>query len=246
MDLDGAVNARDLGGLPTADGGQTARGVVIRADNLQGLSERDVDRLVHELRVDTVVDLRTPAEVAHEGPGPLRSVPAVRHVELNLIPNWDPMDVRAERVIPDEERAQRDVSPHYLGYLHEAPGAVIGALRALVDGEGAALVHCAAGKDRTGVVCALALSLVGVSRDDVVEDYLLTVERIEAIRDRLAASPTYAEEMARRSLAELTPHEKSIRKFLERLDYLGGPEGWARASGLTDRDVDRLRERLLA
>src|SRR3954468_5940398 len=71
LDLEGAVNARDLGGLPLARGGVTAAGVLLRADNLQGLTPPDVRRLVDELGVRLVVDLRMGAEVELEGPGPL-------------------------------------------------------------------------------------------------------------------------------------------------------------------------------
>src|ERR687897_3889028 len=71
LDLEGAANARDLGGLPLEGGGATASGVLLRSDNLQGLTPADVRRLVDDLGVAVVVDLRTGAEVALEGPGPL-------------------------------------------------------------------------------------------------------------------------------------------------------------------------------
>ena len=71
LDLEGAANARDLGGLPLADGGVTAPGVLLRSDNLQGLTPGDVHRLVEELSLAVVVDLRTGIEVSLEGPGPL-------------------------------------------------------------------------------------------------------------------------------------------------------------------------------
>ena len=71
MTLDGAVNARDLGGLPLADGGTTASGVLLRSDNLQGLTPADVGTLVDDVGVRLVVDLRTGVEVELEGPGPL-------------------------------------------------------------------------------------------------------------------------------------------------------------------------------
>jgi len=75
IDLDGAVNVRDLGGLPTEDGRGTARGRLLRADNLQELSASDVARLVRDIAVTTVVDLRSSAELASEGPAPWTSSP---------------------------------------------------------------------------------------------------------------------------------------------------------------------------
>ncbi len=74
IELDGIVNMRDLGGLPTRGGGHTASGRLIRSDNLQDLTETDVEHLVEELGVTDVVDLRTGTELHLEGPGPLRRV----------------------------------------------------------------------------------------------------------------------------------------------------------------------------
>lgn len=82
--LDGAVNVRDLGGLPTVDGGTTRFGRVLRADNLQDLTDADVEKLVGELKLRDVVDPRSNAEVALEGPGPLTRIAEVTIHHLNL------------------------------------------------------------------------------------------------------------------------------------------------------------------
>src|ERR1700684_1849995 len=86
IDLEGAVNVRALGGLPTDDGGQTVTGRLLRADNLQELSPSDVTRLVRDLGLTTVVDLRSSAELASEGPAPLDDVPGVRHTHHPGVP----------------------------------------------------------------------------------------------------------------------------------------------------------------
>ena len=86
LDLDGAVNVRDLGGLPTDDGRTIRPHRLIRADNLQDLSARDIALLVDEFGVRSVADLRTDVEVASEGPGPLAGNPAVEIVQLSLFP----------------------------------------------------------------------------------------------------------------------------------------------------------------
>ncbi|MGW4801230.1 tyrosine-protein phosphatase, partial [Nonomuraea sp. NPDC004297] len=77
IELEGAVNARDLGGLATTDGGRTRFGRIVRSDNLQELTPADVARLVGELKLRHVVDLRSGREVRLEGPGPLTAVPEV-------------------------------------------------------------------------------------------------------------------------------------------------------------------------
>jgi protein-tyrosine phosphatase len=243
IELDGAVNVRDVGGLPTEDGGTTAPRVIIRSDNLQGLSDKDVRRLVEDHGVALVVDLRTPAEVTAEGPGPLVAA-GVRHVNLDLIPGWDPQVSDTGRLVPHEQREAGDMSHFYLGYLDEAPAQVVQALRELTSAEGAAVVHCAAGKDRTGVVVALALAVAGVPREEIVADYALTAERIEAIRDRLVATTTYAEDMKRRPLDDMRPHALSMRHFFDRLDERGGALSWLTDNGFGPDEQAALRARL--
>ena len=87
---------------------------------------------------------------------------------------------------------------HYLGYLEERPDQVTGALRDIATAAGAAIVHCAAGKDRTGVIVALALTAAGWNPDAIVADYVATDDRIEAILDRLRRSRTYAKDLSER------------------------------------------------
>ncbi|MEO6205394.1 MAG: tyrosine-protein phosphatase [Mycobacteriales bacterium] len=245
LDLEGAVNVRDLGGLATADGRTTMPRVLLRSDNLQGLTEKDVAHLLGEVGLRTVLDLRTPAEVEGEGPGPLVAA-GLRHVNLNFIPGWDPRAYDGNRVIPHEKRYDNDMSHFYLGYLDEAGAEVARAMHALAEPEcGTAVVHCAAGKDRTGVLCALALVVAGVSRDDIVADYALTAERIEAIRDRLTNSPTYADDMTRRSLDDMRPHPESMGHFLDRLDERGGVQAWLTETGFGPDHQAALRDRLV-
>src|SRR4051812_40237158 len=86
LELDGAVNVRDVGGLPTIDGRAVRPGRLIRSDNLQDLSDRDVRLLVEEIGVRSVADLRTGVEVAHEGPGPLLEIDDVDVRHLSLFP----------------------------------------------------------------------------------------------------------------------------------------------------------------
>jgi protein tyrosine/serine phosphatase len=245
LELDGAVNVRDLGGLPLDDGGTTAPRVLIRSDNLQGLSDKDVRRLLEDHGVRTVLDLRTPTEVRSEGPGPLVAE-GLRHVNLDLIPTWDD-EVASDRIVPHEQREQGDLSHFYLTYLDQMPQSVVDALRVIADpASGSVVVHCAAGKDRTGVIVALALAVAGVRRDEIVADYALTGERIEAIRDRLAASPTYAEDMQTRPLDDMRPHALSMRHFFDRLDELGGVEAWLTGHGFGPEEQTALRKRLTA
>ena len=245
LSLDGAVNARDLGGLPTVDGRLTQPGVLLRADNLQDLSERDVDTLL-EHGVRTVVDLRTSAEVELTGPGPLRKTD-VTHVHLDLIPHGFDGQPPLARAIPDEEAGPHAVDHLYFDYIQDAPDQIGTALRTIADpNSGSVLVHCAAGKDRTGVVIALALSLVGVHRDAVVADYARSDERVALVRDRLIATPLYSESISKRSLESMRPHAGNMERFLDRIDReYGGLHAFGMAVGIEEGLVAKLSRRLL-
>jgi protein tyrosine/serine phosphatase len=245
IDLDGAVNVRDLGGLPTVDGHTTQEGVLLRSDNLQDLSERDVASLLRH-GVGTVLDLRTAAEVEILGPGPLHAT-EVRHVHLDLIPHGFEGTAAVARAIPDEEAGEHAMDHVYLDYVRDAPQVIAQGLRTLADPHSdGVLVHCAAGKDRTGVFVAAALTLVGVHRDAVVADYARTDERIAAVRDRLIATPLYSEVVAARSLEALRPHAGNMERFLDRIDReYGGMHGFAMTIGIDEETVARLSRRLL-
>jgi protein-tyrosine phosphatase len=247
LELEGAVNARDLGGLPTVDSRVTRSGVLLRSDNLQDLTPKDLD-VLREHGLGTVLDMRTGAEVDIIGPGPLRETD-IAHVHLDLIPHG--FEARAEDVvekaIPHEEAGDEAMDHFYIDYVNHAPDAIATALRTIADPRsGAVLVHCAAGKDRTGVVCALALSLVGVTRSAVVADYVLTDERIMAVRDRLLSSELYHDDMARRTPESFRLHGANMERFLDRVDAsYGGVHGLAMTIGVDEETVARLSRRLL-
>ncbi|GAA4070726.1 tyrosine-protein phosphatase [Actinomadura miaoliensis] len=274
IELDGAVNVRDLGGLPTLDGRATRRGRVLRADNLQDLSVKDVRVLLDEHALKNVIDLRSEAEVRLEGPGPLTRVPSVRLHHLSLFAEGgvytdvtadtpdgqtprtgDPADaadaVDLDKVLPWQNRAdggpehERSIA-HYLGYMRDRADSIVAALRVMTRTDGAALVHCAAGKDRTGVVCALALEVAQVTREAIVADYAMTGERLEVILARLRASDTYAADLDSRPADSHRPHASIMEKFLARVDEeFGGTLEWLARHGWTGDDTVALRDRLL-
>ena len=262
IDLEGAVNVRDVGGLPTVDGRTTRPGVLLRADNLQDLTATDVALLRERLRLQTVVDLRSTGEVHLAGEGPLKRAGLVHH-HLSLIPEWDgePDEAEVQRALdatvqdkalpalPARPRQSdpTDLGDHYTGYVRDA-GANIGkALLVLAEADGGAvLVHCAAGKDRTGVVVALALSLAGVTREAVVADYVRSAERIERIHARLLATNAYGPGLAGVVPADMTPKASSMEHFLDVVDRdYGGPHGLAMSVGVREEAVARLGVRLV-
>jgi hypothetical protein len=244
IDLDGTANTRDVGGLPSADGRCTLSRRLIRSDNLQDLSPSDVRVLVEDYGVAAIADLRAEVEVRAGGPGPMTDQPGVKVAQLSLFPS----PLAGEPDAPPWERRSsvgRGFSGLYLGFLAERPDSVLAALRIIAHTEGAAVVHCTAGKDRTGVVTALALADAGVERAAIVADYAASADRYDALMNRLAAS------MGNRhlSLAAAVKHRPkavTMERFLDALaEESGGVGPWLAAHGWTPTDHAALRRKLL-
>jgi protein-tyrosine phosphatase len=239
--LDGAVNARVL--VP---------GVLLRSDDLQSLTAQDVRLLVEQETLELVLDLRTDREVKLEGPGPITRERRVRIEHHSLYPrsggNTD-LDAGSANLWPqittDDWADEPQVVQAYLSYLIARPDSVVASIRAIAGAQGGVLVHCAAGKDRTGVVVALALDAAGVDRQIVVEDYLATAQRIDAIMARLVASPTYRPELEGHDPQAHAPLPGTMERVLEIVDdRFGGSVAWLSAHGLQAAELDRLRARL--
>lgn len=169
---DGCVNVRDLGGLRLRSGGVTRSGVVVRSDSLTRLAPAGRDRaLAHG--VNRAVDLRADDEKAHGERWP-DGVEVIAHPILPGSPD-DPLWPEFGAIFvaaPDPEHGLRDV---YLAFLDRWPGEFAAAVaEAAAPGEGCVAVHCNAGRDRAGLVCALLLDAIGVERDDIVADFALS------------------------------------------------------------------------
>ena len=258
IDLEGLANLRDVGGLPTTDGGSIVPGRLLRSDNLQSLTPDDIEALLG-LGLTDVVDLRSDYERDQEGPGPLTRT-AVRRHELSLFREWregvgeDKPDVRPE-ALPEEALPWVDLEPSvdigdthasiYFSYLLDRPDSVLAALRAVAYAPGAALVHCAAGKDRTGTVVSLALTLAGVERAAVVADYAASSDRVEGVVARLEASATYADNLRGRPVSSHLSRPEAMATFLDHIDREhGGVEPLLTTLGWTAEDTAALRAKL--
>lgn len=239
LELEGTANTRDLGGLPIA-GGRVRPGVALRSDNLTELTTADVALLVERIGVRTVLDLRTDGERRVEGPGPLQRA-GVRHLSLSVVP-----EIAGDRVLPDRRR--EDPTEIYLDYLRDAPQSFATAFRVLADpAAGAVIFHCAAGKDRTGVLAALLLSCLGASRADILTDYLASNEVIDAVITRLAARPAYREDVARVPRTRHLVRAEVLGGVLDQLATRWGSAcAWVAAGAMVSADtMSALRERLV-
>ena len=238
--FEGLDNVRDVGGLPLRDGGTTRFGCLLRSANLREATPGDVARLVDEFGLRLVVDLRTAWEIDRDGPTAV-AVAGVETVALSFLPeDGEPLPETGDETDP--------LLRAYLGYLVDRTENVVEAVRLLgrPDG-GPTLVHCAAGKDRTGVLVALVLDAIGVERAAVVADYALSAEQVEAMFRRWTTA------LNREMPADLTPHlprAEVVATVLARLDAehgdgrQGGAACWLRANGLEDDVLQRLRAAL--
>jgi protein-tyrosine phosphatase len=239
--LEGAANARVV--VP---------GVLLRSDNLQSLTAHDVDVLIEQQTLEVVLDLRTEAEVKLEGPGPITRDPRVRVEHRSLYPrsggNTD-LDVPTVNLWPASRTTEWPDEPRvvqaYMSYLMGRPDSIVASIRTIANTRGAVLVHCAAGKDRTGVVVALALDAAGVDRDAIVRDYLATTERIDAIVARLLNSPTYRPELEGHDPRAHAPVPGTMERVFELVDQeFDGSAAWLSAHGVDNAELEQLQRRI--
>jgi protein-tyrosine phosphatase len=247
LTFEGIDNVRDVGGLPVRGGGRTRSGFLLRSAVLRSVTPADLARLTDEIGLKLVLDLRSPFEIEQDGPTEVARA-GVETVALNFLGASREALPAADET--DDERMVR----HYLGYLADHPENVVEGVRRLAaEDAGPTLVHCAAGKDRTGVLVALVLDAVGVEREAVVADYVLSAEKVEQIFRRRVQ--TLGEEMPE-DVDKHKPRAQTMVAVLDRLDadhardaakggVDGGAAGWLRAHGVDDAALARLRDRLV-
>jgi protein-tyrosine phosphatase len=231
LPLVGAFNFRDLGGYRTLDGRSTRWGRLFRSDGLHELTSNDLD-VLRDLGLACVIDLRTPAELERTGRGPLEQEP-IRYFHLPLLPGGD-------EVAP--EAAQQNLTDRYFWYLDVGRQSFVEAFGLVADPKSYPLVfHCAAGKDRTGVLAALVLSVLGVERSVIVEDYVLTQSRMDLIMARMKRNADSEDRMAEIPQFLFRAEVGTISAFLEQLDErFGGARQWALDAGVTSDQLDAL------
>jgi hypothetical protein len=253
--LTGAFNFRDLGGLPTVDGRRTRSGLLFRSDTLQALTEADAAHLVRSLSVRLVMDLRDAGEAVREGRGLLGAAPLCYvNIPLAEAPTGQAPTGQAPtgqaptgQAAPTEPAAGSAILDFYLAHLDRGSGTLPLALQILaISLTRPAVVHCAAGKDRTGLLVALVLSIVGVGEEAIVADYMASAQNMPRINERFQSWPHYREHMAAADPEVYLVQEHAIRALLRELGQRpGGARGWATGHGVPDSLLDLLCDRLL-
>ena len=207
--MEGCFNFRDLGGYRGA-GGRTLRWRrMFRADGLHHLTDADRERL-DELDVRTVLDLRTPSELDRHGrlSWPGRTFGWRNLAMMDVLPEVDEFN--------DTWATTEGVSGQYLSILTGAAPAVTEALDALSDPATYPVVmHCMAGKDRTGILTAIVLGLIGVADDDIVADYALSADAMEQmLAHQRRMFPERSDELDASAAAMVHAEPATMARFL--------------------------------
>ncbi|MER5783534.1 tyrosine-protein phosphatase [Streptomyces mobaraensis] len=249
--LAGVRNFRDLGGLPAADGRRVRPGALFRSGHLARATEADAEFL-GSLGLHTVFDFRNAADIADQGPDV--TLPGVRNVNIPMSDQADGDEFwrmvhhgtpEQLRTLLSEGRAAARMTASYRSIITHRTTEHARVLRTLADGDVPALMHCAAGKDRAGLAVAVTLLALGVPRDAIEADYLLSdaphrrfpvrratplpPEVLELMTPLFAARAEYLAE----AFATIDETWGSVERYLS--DGLGFPT----------EDRERLRERLL-
>jgi Protein tyrosine/serine phosphatase len=227
VELAGAFNVRDLGGYQSRLGRETRRGKLYRADGLNRLSEEDIQKLA-ALKINLDIDLRSDEEIK-KWPDKIIELSGLSYEKVSLLPSVDATEL------------PKSLGELYLYMLDHSQAEFLRIFQLIAkNADGVTLFHCSAGKDRTGLVAALLLLLVGVEERFVVQDY---TESQENLRPMLKV---FAEMNDPALAAYLTSRPEDIAPFLEKLqaEYKGA-EGYLCHLGVTRDEIGRLRGILL-
>jgi protein-tyrosine phosphatase len=243
IDLEAVHNFRDLGGYPTTDGRETRWRTLFRADGLYRLTHHDIETL-RPLGLRTVLDLRTEGEHDQRGRFPVEAH-EVHWQRLSLMKKtWDVADAPDDATDPAHFLAEKSVE-----MLDQSPEVILEVLRILTGPDALpAVFHCAAGKDRTGVIAMVVLSLLGVADETIGSDYQLSEEAMTRISAWFRVHDpgyrlTVMENPPRAFMA--APAEVPHLVLAEIRHRHGSMAGYVRDMGGDDTLIAQLRARLL-
>lgn len=225
------INVRDLGGLPTVGGGKIRTGALIRSDSHGKLTEDGVEA-VASYGVTRIIDLRRETECVAQ-PSPFAGKPLYRN-----LPVQDPAD-------PDDG-LHMTLAEIYIRLLDRRPELYAAAAAAITDAPpGGVVVHCAGGKDRTGLVIAMALTVAGVDRDVIATDYAVTELRLRDTNEQYLAG--VADEVRREQVRTLIATKpETMLKTLDHVDTShGGVAAYLTKGGFDAAGQEALRRRLV-
>ena len=234
--FEGCFNFRDIGGYLNQDGRRVKKGLYFRAGRQDRMTNKDLAQL-SDLNISTQIDLRKQEEVLDQGRGPLEDMGA-KYINISVIPEGG--SEKLNKLVGDTGISGK----RYLGYLEFGPTSWLRLFGILADEENLpVLLHCTAGKDRTGVSTAFLLSVLGVSRDIIEADYLLTNLDTERQADFIESTVGYPEGYNREKMISIAGVPKDAMK-----DFLDGVESkwgsvieYLEKIGVTREQMDQVR-----
>lgn len=236
ISLPATFNFRDVGGYPGHDGRTVRRGRLYRSDSLHRLNENDRDAFA-AIGIRTVIDLRRPHEVERDGRVPSYQGLTYRNIHPEHA-EW------GEQPYREGDSLARYLADRYAALAQTGTGGLAEAIGLIADSANApVVVHCVAGKDRTGIVCALTLAVLGVDDTDIVADYALSTEASARFSAWLAANNVVVGDVPAPFLA--SPAETMELFLAELREGYGSVEGYLRHAGVTDAQLTTLRDHLL-
>ena len=234
--FEGCFNFRDIGGYLNQEGKKVKRGLYFRAGRQDRMTNKDLAQL-SDLNIATQIDLRKQEEVLDQGKGPLQDMGA-KYINISVIPEGG--SEKLNKLVGDTGISGK----RYLGYLEFGPTSWLRLFGILAEEENLpVLLHCTAGKDRTGVSTAFLLSVLGVSRDIIEADYLLTNLDTERQADFIESTVGYPEGYNREKMISIAGVPKDAMK-----DFLDGVESkwgsvieYLEKIGVTREQMDQVR-----
>ncbi|MGK7936512.1 MAG: tyrosine-protein phosphatase [Xenococcaceae cyanobacterium] len=225
LQLAGCLNLRDLGGYATSDDKFTSWRTLLRGDSLHRLSPENQQAII-EYGVKTIIDLRTLSEVNRE-PYVLSKSPEISYFNLPLIEEEDFPQLMAKKSLLE----------HNYFSLEKRSPKIKEILEIIATKQTAVVIHCAAGKDRTGIIIALLLAIAQVPVKTIAQDYQLS--------DRYLTSfyANIQEEAIKKGFAHmlLSPAEVIMDTFSYLDEHYGGVNGYLQTIGINQEQIKRLQ-----
>lgn len=231
------ANFRDLGNLTTVTG-STKEGQLFRSDDLALLDDEQAE-IILDFGVKLIIDLRSSDEVELVGRGPLANAP-IDYLNLPLL-NPAASGVMTEEIL-DREFTSEMLGRWYASVYQDALPKISSGLKAIAESDGPVLFHCAVGKDRTGIFAASLLTVLGVTRSEIIREYSLTNQNLPRLLSRLSTfQPFWTEDLIVQSGALMRADEQSMRTMLELVGSEEEIQSQLRDAGLDDDTADLLR-----
>jgi protein-tyrosine phosphatase len=246
-DFKSLLNFRDIGGITASGMSFIKEGIVFRSANPDTLHSSDIEKL-HSLNIRTIIDLRAPHELN-------KRYKSVDHTETISLP-LDFQQTTRERLKPviykkDAETIIEDISNAIYLEILDASGPVFRQVMETLASPGRTplLIHCQAGKDRTGIIVALVLLAMGVKREFIISDFMKSNEAlIPYFRKRFLIRKilSFGFFPYRNILFAVKVKQRNIESILERIEFhYGGIDGYLRYTGLEKSEVEKVRQALL-